>query len=92
MILYNYFASKMKNEVIHYANEKDKDSNTIKHLGKRRYSSKVEYYKECCADTSRPPPRKKYKKINRLRDKSIKAPRQNLLVMKWDPPIKLTFD
>jgi len=92
MILYNCFASKMKNGVIQYANEKDKDSNTIKHLGKRRYSSKVEYYKECCANTSRPPPRKKYKKINRLRDKSIKAPRQNLLVMKWDPPIKLTFD
>ena len=82
----------MKNGVIQYANEKDKDSNTIKHLGKRRYSSKVEYYKQCCANTSRPPPRKKYKKINRLRDKSIQAPRQNLLVMKWDPPIKLCFD
>ena len=82
----------MKNGVIQYANEKDKDSNTIKHLGKRRYSSKVEYYKQCCANTSRPPPRKKYKKINRLRDKSIKPPRQNLLVMKWDPPIKLCFD
>ena len=82
----------MKKEVVRCANEKDNNSITVKHLGKRRYSSKVEYYKECCADTSRPPPRKKYKKINRLRDKSIKAPRQNLLVMKWDPPIKLSFD
>jgi len=82
----------MKKEVVQCANEKDNNSITLKHLGKRRYSSKVEYYKECCADTSRPPPRKKYKKQNRLRNKSIKCPPQNLLVMKWDPPIKLTFD
>ncbi len=82
----------MKKKVIQCANEKDNNSNTVKHLRKRRYSSKVEYYKQCCADTSRPPPRKKYKKINRLRVKSIKAPPQNLLVMKWDPPILLTFD
>ena len=82
----------MKNELIQYANEKDNNSITVKHLGKRRYSSKVEYYKQCCANTSRPPPRKKYKKYNILRDKSIKVPRQNLLVMKWDPPVLLTFD
>jgi len=82
----------MKKAVVQCVNEKDNNSITVKHLGKRRYSSKVEYYKQCCADTSRPPPRKKYKKINRLRDKSIKAPPQNLLVMKWDPPILLTFD
>jgi len=82
----------MKNEVVKCENEKDNNSNTILHLGKRRYSSKVEYYKQCVANTDRPPHRKKYKKVNRLRDKSIKAPRQNLLVMKWDPPIKLCFD
>lgn len=82
----------MKKEAIQCANEKDNNSITVKHLGKRRYSSKVEYYKQCCANTSRPPPRKKYKKYNILRDKSIKVPRQNLLVMKWDPPVLLTFD
>jgi hypothetical protein len=82
----------MKKEAIQCANEKDNNSITVKHLGKRRYSSKVEYYKQCCANTSRPPPRKKYKKYYILREKSIKAPRQNLLVMKWDPPFLLTFD
>jgi hypothetical protein len=82
----------MQKKVLSVSESKDNNSITIKHLGKRRYSSKVEYYKQCCANTDRPPPRKKYKKFNRLRDKSIKAPRQNLLVMKWDPPIKLTFD
>lgn len=84
--------TKMKKEVVQCANEKDNNSITVKHLGKRRYSSKVEYYKQCVANTERGPPRKKYKKQNRLRDKSIKCPRQNLLVMKWDPPIKLSFD
>lgn len=82
----------MEKQVLSVSESKDNNSITLKYLGKRRYSSKVEYYKQCCADTSRPPPRKKYKKMNRLRDKSIKAPRQNLLVMKWDPPIKICFD
>lgn len=82
----------MEKCVLSVSESKDNNSNTIKHLGMRRYSSKVEYYKQCVANTDRPPPRKKYKKINRLRDKSIKPPRQNLLVMKWDPPIKLCFD
>jgi len=82
----------MSKKVLSVSENKDNNSITVKHLGKRRYSSKVEYYEQCIADTSRPPPVKKYKKVNRLRNKSIKAPRQNLLVMKWDPPIKLTFD
>ena len=82
----------MEKKVLSVTDNKDNNSKTILHLGKRRYSSKVEYYKQCRANTDRPPPRKKYKKQNRLRDKSIKAPRQNLLVMKWDPPIKLSFD
>jgi hypothetical protein len=82
----------MEKKVLLVSDLKENKSNTIMHLGKRRYSSKVEYYKQCVANTDRPPHRKKYKKVNRLRDKSIKAPRQNLLIMKWDPPIKLCFD
>lgn len=82
----------MTKNVIEYANDKKDNSITVKHFGRRRYSSKVEYYKQCCPNTSRPPPVKKYKKKNILRAKSIKCPEQNLLVMKWDPPILVTFD
>ena len=70
----------------------ENNSITVKHFGKRRYSSKVEYYEQIQGHTPEHPPVKKYQKKNILRAKSVKPPRQNLLVMKWDPPIKLTFD
>jgi len=82
----------MTKKVIQFAKETENNSITVNHFGKRRYSSKKEYYEQISSTTPRPPPVKKYKKKNILRAKSIKAPRQNLLVMKWDPPIKLTFD
>ena len=71
-------------------NEKN-NSITVKHFGKRRYSSKTEYYEQIKNHNPEHPPVKKYQKKNILRAKSVKPPRQNLLVMKWDPPIKLSF-
>jgi hypothetical protein len=73
-------------------NDKKDNSITIKHFGRRRYSSKVEYYEQIQGHTPEHPPVKKYQKKNILRAKSVKCPEQNLLVMKWDPPIKLSFD
>jgi hypothetical protein len=72
-------------------NDKKDNSITINHFGKKRFSSKVEYYEQIKGHTPENPPVKKYQKKNILRDKSVKPPPQNLLVMKWDPPIKLSF-
>lgn len=82
----------MSYRVIVDDNDKKDKSITINHMGKRRYSSKVEYYENIKELTNNSPPVKKYQKKYILRDKSIKAPSQQLLVMKWDPPIKLFFD
>jgi len=73
-------------------NDKKDKSITIAHMGKRRYSSKVEYYESIKNLTDNSSPVKKYKKKHILRASSVKPPPQNLLVMKWDPPIKLSFD
>jgi len=81
----------MSKKVKEYANDKKDNSITINHFGKRRYSSKVEYYEQIKGHTPEHQPVKKYQKKNILRDKSVKCPEQNLLVMKWDPPIKLSF-
>ena len=89
--LYKRKNHKMTKKVKEYAKDKKDNSITIKHFGRRRYSSKVEYYEQIQGHTPEHPPVKKYKKKNILRAKSVKAPEQNLLVMKWDPPIKITF-
>ena len=75
-----------------YVNEKENNSITVKHFGKIRYSAKIEYYKQISSKTEKDSIVKKYQKKNILRAKSVKPPRQNLLIMKWDPPIKLCFD
>jgi hypothetical protein len=82
----------MTKMVKEYVHEKENNSNTTMYFGKLRYPSKVEYYKQISSKTEKDAVVKKYQKKNILRAKSIKVPRQNLLVMKWDPPIKLTFD
>ena len=82
----------MKKRVKRLQENEENNSITVKHFGKRRYSSKKEYYEQIQGHTPEHPPVKKYQKKNILRAKSVKPPRQNLLVMKWDPPIKLSFD
>ena len=82
----------MTKMVKEYVYEKENNSNTAMYFGKLRYPSKVEYYKQISSATDKDAVVKKYQKKNILRAKSIKVPRQNLLVMKWDPPIKLSFD
>lgn len=67
-------------------------NDTVTYIGKMRFPSKNEHYYNKTAPTANPSDSEKYKKKNILRNKSIKMPKQNLLVMKWEPPIKINFD
>ena len=82
----------MQKKVLSVSESKDNNSITIKHLGKRRYSSKVEYYKQCCANTDRAPPRKKYKKINpNIRFNLINLNSIDLTEDRYKPDIDITI-
>ena len=65
---------------------------TVRYLGKRRYPSKNAHYRMLQAPTSHYSDKQKYKKNKNCRAVKVTVPRQNLLIMKWDPPIKITFD
>jgi len=67
-------------------------NDTIAYLGKKRYPSKNEHYCNKASNTAKSGDSEKYKKKYILRNKKVSAPKQNLLIMKWDPPIRINFD
>lgn len=65
---------------------------TVRYLGKRRYPAKNAHYRMLQSPTSHYSDKNKYKKNKNPRSVKVTVPKQNLLVMKWDPPIRITFD
>tara|TARA_R100000734_G_C3302373_1_gene92903 strand:- start:607 stop:885 length:279 start_codon:yes stop_codon:yes gene_type:complete len=65
---------------------------TVRYLGKRRYPSKNAHYRMLQSPTENYGDKNKYRKTKNPRAVKVTVPRQNLLVMKWNPPIRITFD
>ena len=91
-IIYNREFSEMAKKVKEVGIDDILPNESITYIGSKRYPSKIKHFYNKKTTTANSGDSEKYKKKHILRNKKVSVPKQNLLIMKYQTPIIITFD